>query len=56
MLTEFYITAGRNRLYASQGRVSTNDLAATSAGLVCRQTRTYPASTTTSSRTASGTT
>jgi glycosyl hydrolase family 115 (putative glucuronidase)/glycosyl hydrolase family 115 len=28
IVTELYITAGRNQLYASQGRASTNDLAA----------------------------
>jgi hypothetical protein len=28
LVTELYITAGRNRLYASQGRASANDLAA----------------------------
>ena len=27
-VAELYITVGRNRLYASQGRASTNDLAA----------------------------
>ena len=28
LVTELYITAGKNRLYAMQGRASTNDLAA----------------------------
>ena len=28
LVTEIYITAGKNRLYATQGRASTNDLAA----------------------------
>jgi len=27
IVTELYITAGRNQLYASQGRASTNELA-----------------------------
>jgi hypothetical protein len=34
LVTELYVTAGKNRLYASQGRASANDLAAQARALV----------------------
>ena len=55
IVNELYITAGKNHLYAAQGRVSTNDLARRR-GLFLRRTPRFPMSTTTRSRTANGTT
>ena len=55
-VTELYVTAGKNHLYASQGRASANDLAAQSASVIPGRRRTCPANTTTPWPTASGTT
>ena len=54
--TELYIAAGKNQLYAHQGRASANDLAAQRRSTCSRPTPICPPTTTTSSPAANGTT